>query len=75
MILLQKLQAYSQVYVNRKLLNLEKALGRQVVSVLFSTNKVGKQNEMKNVETHREQKDELIYWVERATRQLPIKAE
>ena len=37
MILLQKLQAHSQVYVNEKLRNLEKAPGRQVGSVLFST--------------------------------------
>ena len=67
MIFLQKLQAYSQVYVNGKLFNLEKGLGRQVVSVLLSTNKGGKRNKMKNVETHREQRDELIYWVDRAS--------
>ena len=43
MISLRKLQGY----VNRKLLNLEKALGRQVFSIVFSTEKGGKQNEMK----------------------------
>ena len=47
MILLQKLQAYFQVYVNGKLLNLEKAPGRQVVSILFSTKESEKRNEMK----------------------------
>ena len=47
MILLQKLQAHSQIYVNEKLRNLEKAPGRQVVSVLFSTKEGGKRNEMK----------------------------
>ena len=47
MILLQKLQAHSQVYVNQKLLNLEIAPGRQIVSVFFSTKEGGKQNEMK----------------------------
>ena len=46
MILLQKLQAHSQVYVNGKLLNLEKAPGRQVISVLFSTKEEGIWNEM-----------------------------
>ena len=46
MILLQKLQAHSQVYVNRKLLNLEKAPGRQVVAVLLSKKRGGKSNEM-----------------------------
>ena len=35
------------VYVNGKLLNLEKALERQVVSNVFSTKEGGKQNEMK----------------------------
>ena len=44
MILLQKLQAHSQVHVNGKLLNLEKALGRQVFSVLLSTKEGGKEN-------------------------------
>ena len=33
MILLQKLQVHSKVYVNGKLLNLEKSPGRQVASV------------------------------------------
>ena len=46
MILLQNLQAHSQVYVNGKLLNLEKALRKQVVSVLFSTKESRKWNEM-----------------------------
>ena len=45
MILLQKLQAHSQVYVNGKLLNLEKAPGRQVFAVLLS--KRGAESEMK----------------------------
>ena len=43
------MQAHSQVYVNGKLLNLEKAPGRQVISVLFSTKEEGyemKWNEM-----------------------------
>ena len=44
MILLQKLQAHSQVDVYGKLPNLEKALGRQVVSVLLSTKEGGKEN-------------------------------
>ena len=35
-------------YVNGKLLNLENALGRQVVSIVFSTKEGGKQNEMKS---------------------------
>ena len=35
MILRQKLQVHSQVYLHGKLLNLEKAPGRQVISVLF----------------------------------------
>ena len=39
MILLQKLQAHSQVYVDEKLLNFEKSPERQVVSVLFSRKK------------------------------------
>ena len=47
MLLLQKLPAHTQVYVDGKLLNLEKAPGRQVVSVLFSTKEGGKRNEMK----------------------------
>ena len=47
MVLLQKLPAHTQVYVDGKLLNLEKAPGRQVVSVLFSTKEGGKRNEMK----------------------------
>ena len=42
-----KLQAHSQVYTNRKLLNLKKAPERQVVSVLFSTEKGRKQNKIK----------------------------
>ena len=42
MILLQKLQAHSQIYVNGKLVNLEKAPRRQVVSALFSTKEGGK---------------------------------
>ena len=41
------MQAHSQVYVNGKLLNLEKAPGRQVISVLFSTKEEGIWNEMK----------------------------
>ena len=44
---IQKLQAHSQNYVNRKLSNLQKAPGRQLVSVLFSTKEGGKRNEMK----------------------------
>ena len=40
------MQAHSQVYVNGKLLNLEKAPGRQVISVLFSTKEEGIWNEM-----------------------------
>ena len=47
MILLQKLQAHFQVYVSGKLLNLEKAPGRQVASVFFSTEEGGKRSEMK----------------------------
>ena len=46
MILLQKLQGHSQVYVNMKLLNLEKAAGRQVVSISFSSKEGGHRNEM-----------------------------
>ena len=46
MILLQKLQAHSQVYVDEKLLNFEKSPARQVVSVLFSRKKKA-ENEMK----------------------------
>ena len=42
-----KLQAHSQVYTNRKLLNLKKTPGRQVVTVLFSTEKGRKQNKIK----------------------------
>ena len=40
------MQAHSQVYANGKLLNLEKAPGRQVISVLFSTKEEGIWNEM-----------------------------
>ena len=48
MILLQKLQAHSQVYVNGKLLNLKKAPGRQVVCfVLHKEGRKTKLNEMK----------------------------
>ena len=49
MILLRKLQAHSQVCVNGKLLNLEKAPGIQVVSIVFST----KQGGMENVATRK----------------------
>ena len=42
MILFQKLKADSQVYVNAKSLNLDKAPGKHVVSLLFSTKKGGK---------------------------------
>ena len=44
MIFLPKLQAHSQVCVNRKLLNLEKAPGMQVVSIVFSTKEGGMEN-------------------------------
>ena len=44
MILLRKLQAHSQVCVNGKLINLEKAPGMQVVSIVFSTQEGGMEN-------------------------------
>ena len=47
MFLSQKFQAHSEVYVNGKLLNLEKAPRRLVAPILFSTEEGGKQNEMK----------------------------
>ena len=47
MILLQKLQAHSQVYISVKLLNFEIAPIREAVSVLLSTKKGGKRNKMK----------------------------
>ena len=44
MILLRKLQAHSLICANGKLLNLEKAPGRQVVSIVFSTKEGGMEN-------------------------------
>ena len=41
------LQAHFQIYVNGKLLDLEKATRRQVVSISSSTKKGGIPNEMK----------------------------
>ena len=63
MILLPKLKAYSQVCVNGKLLNLEKAPGRQVVSIVFST-KENKTWQQENVTVKKQSnlitQDELI---------------
>ena len=47
MVLLEKYQANTQVYLSGKLLNLEKASGRQVISLLFSAKEGGKRNEVK----------------------------
>lgn len=53
MVLFQKLQAYSQVYFNEKLFNLEKAPGRQDNSVLFSKKEGRLRNEMENMATRK----------------------
>ena len=53
MILLQKLQAHSQVYIDGELLNLKKAPGRQVVSILLSTKEGGNRNKMENGRTRK----------------------
>ena len=60
MILFQKLQAYSQVYFNGKLFNLEKTPGRQDNSVLFSKKDDRLRNEMENMSTRKRDSKETV---------------
>ena len=64
---IQNLQAHSQNYVNRKLSNLQKAPGRQLVSVLFSTKGGESETKWNEMESMATRNSRTLHWMNWST--------